>query len=105
MAAQVLREMGVNSEQVNNAVDQVVGLNLLPYKGEPVVVPRLTEVVHLAEEERRVLGHRFIGTEHLLLGLVREGKGAAANLLQNLDVNLNQVRNQIIDHIVRNNTS
>jgi RNA polymerase sigma factor (sigma-70 family) len=101
LAAQVLREMGVNSDQVDDAVERLVGRGFQPYPNEPIVAPRLTEVAHLADEERRVLGHRFIGTEHLLLGLVREGKGAAANLLRDLDVNLNQVRNQIFDHITR----
>jgi ATP-dependent Clp protease ATP-binding subunit ClpC len=88
-------------EQVNDAVEHIVMRNLLSYAGEPVMVPRLTEVVHLAEEERRVLGHRFIGTEHLLLGVAREGKGAAATILRDLDLTMNQVRNQIIDHITR----
>jgi bifunctional DNase/RNase len=104
LAAAVLREMGASLEQVENAAEGFVGPNLLPYSGELIVVPRLTEVVHLAEEERRVLGHKFIGTEHLLFGLVKEGKGAAANILRQLGVNMNQVRNQIIDHISRNTT-
>jgi ATP-dependent Clp protease ATP-binding subunit ClpC len=100
----VLRQMRVHLEQVNGAVERLVPPNLLPYADEPIVVPRLTEVAHLAEEERRVLGHRFIGTEHLLLGLVREGKGAAVKILGELHVDLNQVRNQIIHHIARNVT-
>jgi RNA polymerase sigma factor (sigma-70 family) len=101
LAAQVLREMGTKTEQVKTMVDDLVGRNLLPHTGEPAVVPQLTEIVHLAEEERRVLGHQFIGTEHLLLGLVKEGKGAAANILRDLGVNFNQARTQIIDHITR----
>jgi RNA polymerase sigma factor (sigma-70 family) len=106
LAAQVLGEMGVHSDRVDDATEHLIGRGLQPQPhepalSEPAIVPRLREVVHLADEERRVLGHRFIGTEHLLLGLVGEGKGAAATILRVLDVNLNQVRNQIIDYVTR----
>jgi RNA polymerase sigma factor (sigma-70 family) len=101
LAAKVLREMDIEAEQVVEAVERFLGRGLQPYSGEPVISRRLGQVVQLAEEERRVLNHRFIGTEHLLLGVVREGKGAASTILRSLDVNLNRVQNQIIDHITR----
>ena len=100
-AAQVLGGMGIERKQVEDATELIVGRGPQTSTGEPLMAPRVGQVVRLADEERRVLGHRFIGTEHLLLGLVREGKGAAANVLRSLDVNMNQVRNQILDFITR----
>ena len=64
--------------------------------GEVGLTPRAKRVIELAIDEARRLGHNYIGTEHLLLGLVREGEGIAAGVLESLGVNLDKVRHQVI---------
>ena len=64
--------------------------------GEIGLTPRAKKVIELAVDEARRLGHNYIGTEHLLLGLVREGEGIAAGVLESLGVNLEKVRHQVI---------
>src|SRR5699024_12039948 len=70
-------------------------------KGEQAVqtihyTPRAKKVVELSQDEARKLGHPYVGTEHILLGLIREGEGVAARVLHNLDVNLNKARQQVL---------
>src|SRR5699024_12582355 len=70
-------------------------------KGEQAVqtihyTPRAKKVVELSQDEARKLGHPYVGTEHILLGLMREGEGVAARALHNLDVNLNKAREQVL---------
>lgn len=101
MAARVLHELGVERARVLNAVEQMAGPKEQAPVDEPVLAARTEQVIALAAEERRVLGHRYIGTEHLLIGLVREDKSAAASILRSLDVNLGQMRTQYIDLMTR----
>ncbi len=96
IAAKALGNLGVELNKVRSAVEFIIG------RGEKVVVqdinltPRAKRVIELAVEEARRLGHNYIGTEHLLLGLVREGEGIAAGVLESLGVNLEKVRAQVV---------
>lgn len=97
IAAKVLQGMGIELERVRSEVEKVIG------KGESVVIgeigftPRSKKVLELSFDEARNLGHNYIGTEHLLLGLIREGEGVAATVLQNLGANLQSVRQDVIE--------
>jgi ATP-dependent Clp protease ATP-binding subunit ClpC len=71
-----------------------------PAEHELSLTPRAKRVIELAIDEARGLGHNYIGTEHLLLGLVREGEGIAAGVLKSLGVNLDRVRHEVIRVIV-----
>jgi len=95
-AAQVLENMGVELAKVRTAVDFVIGRGDQPVVGEVGLTPRAKRVIELAIDEARGLGHNYIGTEHLLLGLVREGEGIAAGVLESLGVNLDRVRHEVI---------
>ncbi len=96
IAAKALGNLGVELNKVRSAVEFIIG------RGEKVVIadinltPRAKRVIELAVEEARRLGHNYIGTEHLLLGLVREGEGIAAGVLESLGVNLEKVRAQVV---------
>ena len=88
----VLRELGVESAQVIRAIEKAVGRGDRPPYGKPTLAPRTKRVIELSVEEARLMGHQYIGTEHLLLGLVREGEGIAVNVLRSLGVSLDKVR-------------
>jgi ATP-dependent Clp protease ATP-binding subunit ClpC len=94
VAAKVLRELGVDPAQVVRAVEKAVGRETRPPYGKPALAPRTKRVIELSVEEARLMGHQYIGTEHLLLGLVREGEGIAVNVLRSLGVSLDKVRTQ-----------
>jgi ATP-dependent Clp protease ATP-binding subunit ClpC len=96
VAAKVLGNLGVDVAKVRNAVEFIIGRGDRGPVGEIGLTPRARRVIELATDEARRLGHRYIGTEHLLLGLVREGEGIAAGVLQSLGVNLEKVRQQTI---------
>jgi ATP-dependent Clp protease ATP-binding subunit ClpC len=70
--------------------------------GKPTLAPRTKRVIELAVDEARLMGHHYIGTEHLLLGLVREGEGIAVNVLRGLGINLDRVRTQTARNILQN---
>ena len=76
------------------AVERTVGRGERPPFGKPTLAPRTKRVIELAVDEARLMGHHYIGTEHLLLGLVREGEGIAVNVLRGLGVSLDRVRTQ-----------
>jgi len=78
----VLRELGIDPGQVVRAVERTVGRGDRPPTGKPSLAPRTKRVIELAVDEARLMGHPSIGTEHLLLGLAREGDGIAVNVLQ-----------------------
>jgi ATP-dependent Clp protease ATP-binding subunit ClpC len=78
VAAHVLKAMGIGLPDVRRAVLFIIGRGDRPTPGEVGLTPRAKRVIELAIDEARRLGHRYIGTEHLLLGLVREGEGVAA---------------------------
>src|SRR5450759_1437459 len=96
VAARVLENMNVELPKVRTAVEFIIGRGDRPVVGEVGLTPRAKRVIELAIDEARRLGHNYIGTEHLLLGLVREGEGIAAGVLESLGVSLEKVRNQII---------
>src|SRR5712691_12931025 len=96
VAARVLENMTVELAKARPAVEFIIGRGDRPVVGEVGLTPRAKRVIELAIDEARRLGHNYIGTEHLLLGLVREGEGIAAGVLESLGVNLDKVRHEVI---------
>ena len=96
VAARVLENMNVELPKVRSAVEFIIGRGDRPVVGEVGLTPRAKRVIELAIDEARRLEHNYIGTEHLLLGLVREGEGIAAGVLESLGVNLDKVRHEVI---------
>src|SRR5207248_11664555 len=86
---------GVELNKVRSAVEFIIGRGDRMVIGDISLTPRAKKVIELAVEEARRLNHNYIGTEHLLLGLVREGEGIAAGVLESLGVNLEKVRQQV----------
>ncbi|MFN8494488.1 MAG: bifunctional nuclease domain-containing protein [Caldilineaceae bacterium] len=95
-AAKVLHELGVEQAQAAAILERLFGRGLTAPMGEPVIVPRVIQVLEMAEEERRTHGQAEIGAEHLLLGILREGEGVAITILRELGVDLEQVRMQLL---------
>ncbi|HEY8449102.1 MAG TPA: Clp protease N-terminal domain-containing protein, partial [Bacillota bacterium] len=97
IAAKALQSLGINLDQVRSEVEKVIGRGNGPMSGEIGYTPRAKKVVmELAPEEARLLGHNYVGTEHILLGLIREGEGVAARVLENMGADLDKVRQQVI---------
>jgi ATP-dependent Clp protease ATP-binding subunit ClpC len=96
VAAKVLKSMGVNLKDARIEVEKIIGRGSGFVAVEIPFTPRAKRVLELSLEEARQLGHNYIGTEHLLLGLIREGEGVAARVLENLGVDLGKVRTQVI---------
>ncbi len=97
IAAKALLSLGVSLDKVRAEVEKVIGRGTTPAEGDIGLTPRAKKVVlELAAEEARHLGHNYIGTEHILLGLIREGEGVAARVLLNLGADLDRVRAQVI---------
>lgn len=94
LAAKILANLGVELNKVRSAVEFIIGKGDRPTSGEVGLTPRAKKVIELAVDEARRLNHHYIGTEHLLLGLVREGEGIAAGVLESLGVNLEKVRSE-----------
>ena len=92
VAAKVLANLGIELPKVRSAVEFIIGRGERSTMGEIGLTPRAKKVIELAVDEARRLNHHYIGTEHLLLGLVREGEGIAAGVLESLGVNLERVR-------------
>ena len=92
IAAKVLANLGVETGKVRSAVEFIIGRGDRAVLGEIGLTPRAKKVIELSVDEARRLNHHYIGTEHLLLGLVREGEGIAAGVLESLGVNLERVR-------------
>ena len=99
IAAKVLYDMGVDLTKVRSAVEFIIGRGERVNVGDISLTPRAKKVIELAAEEARRLGHNYIGTEHLLLGLVREGEGIAAGVLESLGVSLEKVRQKVIQSV------
>ncbi len=95
VAAKVLANLGVDLAKVRSAVEFIIGRGDKAVTGEIGLTPRAKKVIELAVDEARRLGHQYIGTEHLLLGLVREGEGIAAGVLESLGVSLEKVRAEV----------
>jgi len=96
IAAHVLLNLGVEGDKVRSAVEFIIGRGDRIVVGEIGLTPRAKRVIELAVDEARRLNHSYIGTEHLLLGLVREGEGIAAGVLESLGVTLEKARKQTV---------
>ena len=105
VAAKVLANLGVELQKVRSAVEFIIGRGDRAVTEEVGLTPRAKKVIELAVDEARRLNHHYIGTEHLLLGLVREGEGIAAGVLESLGVNLEKVRTQTIQVLSQSGTS
>ena len=92
VAAKVLANLGVELNKVRSAVEFIIGRGERAAAGEIGLTPRAKKVIELAVDEARRLNHHYIGTEHLMIGLLREGEGVAAGVLESLDVSLDKVR-------------
>ncbi len=95
VAARVLINLGVSLSKVRSAVEFIIGHGEKTSGGEIGLTPRAKKVIELAIDEARHLGHNYIGTEHLLLGLLREGEGVAAGVLDSLGITLERTRAEI----------
>jgi ATP-dependent Clp protease ATP-binding subunit ClpC len=95
VAAKVLISLGANLGKVRSGVEFIIGRGDKPNTGEIGLTPRAKRVIELAIDEARHLGHTYIGTEHLLLGLLHEGGGVAAGVLDSFGINLEQVRTEV----------
>src|SRR5271155_479411 len=100
VAVNVLQRMGLDLERVRIEVEKHVGshpetnmIGNIPY------TPRVKKVLALAAKEAKALNHSYVGTEHILLGLLREGEGVAARVLKNLDVDIEQTRQEILKEL------
>jgi ATP-dependent Clp protease ATP-binding subunit ClpC len=96
VAARALESLGISLEAVRQQVEDIIGRGQQAPTGHIAFTPRLKKVLELASREALQLGHNYIGTEHILLGLIREGEGVAAQVLVKLGADLNRVRQQVI---------
>jgi len=97
IAAQVLKNMGVETSKVVEKIEELIGKGDENFAGQVMgLTPRAKRVLELSHLEARRLGHNYVGTEHILLGLIREGEGIAARVLTNLNVDLNKAREETI---------
>lgn len=94
VAAKVLHDLGVDLQKVRSSVEDIIGRGDRIVQGEIGLTPRAKRVIELAVDEARRMNHHYIGTEHLLLGLIREGEGIAAGVLESLGVTLEKARRQ-----------
>ncbi len=97
VAARALQGMSISLDAVRAEVEKVIGKGEHPPQGQIGFTPRAKRVLELAFDEARQLGHTYIGTEHILLGLIREGEGVAAQVLKNLGADLDKVRRQVVE--------
>ena len=95
IAAKALQELGLEGKEIQDEVEKLIGKGNQPMKAIHYT-PRAKKVVELSQDEARKLSHPYVGTEHILLGLIREGEGVAARVLHNLDVSLNKARQQVM---------
>ncbi len=100
LAVKVLSQMGVTLDRVRAEVEKVIGRGSTPASGEIGLTPRAKKVVlEFSVEEARQLGHNYVGPEHILLGLIREGEGVAARVLVNLGADLDKLRGQMVQQL------
>ncbi|WP_088006725.1 ATP-dependent protease ATP-binding subunit ClpC [Indiicoccus explosivorum] len=105
IAAKALEAIGVNPQLIEDGIKELIGVG--EEEVGPIVhyTPRAKKVIELSVDESRKLGHSYIGTEHLLLALIREGEGIAARVLANADVSLNKARQQVLQLLGSNEQS
>ena len=96
VAAKTLKSMGVTLKEARAEVEKIIGRGSGFVAVEIPFTPRAKRVLELSWDEARQLGHNYIGTEHLLLGLIREGEGVAARVLENLGIDLNKIRSNVV---------
>jgi ATP-dependent Clp protease ATP-binding subunit ClpC len=104
IAAKALSALGLDPEKIQQEVETLIG------RGEEAIqtihyTPRAKKVIELSMDEARKLGHSYVGTEHILLGLIREGEGVAARVLNNLGVSLNKARQQVLQLLGSNESA
>src|SRR5690625_1311509 len=95
IAAKALQALELEADKIQEEVEKLIGIGEQPTKSIHYT-PRAKKVVELSQDEARKLGHSYVGTEHILLGLIREGEGVAARVLNNLGVSLNKARQQVL---------
>jgi ATP-dependent Clp protease ATP-binding subunit ClpA len=100
VAARALESLGISLEAVRQDVERIIGRGKQAPSGHIPFTPRAKKVLELSLREAHQLGHNYIGTEHILLGLLREGEGVAAQVLVRLGADLNRVRQQVIELLV-----
>src|SRR5881296_621538 len=96
VAAKALESLGISLDAVRQQVEEIIGQGQQAPSGHIPFTPRAKKVLELSLREALQLGHNYIGTEHILLGLIREGEGVAAQVLQKLGADLNRARQQVI---------
>src|SRR5690625_6582779 len=101
VAAKALEGMSISLEQVREQVTEIIGEGQQAPSGHIPFTPRAKKVLALSLREALQLGHNYIGTEHILLGLIREGAGVAAQVLTKLGADLNRVRQRVIQLLSR----
>jgi ATP-dependent Clp protease ATP-binding subunit ClpC len=99
VAAKALVSFDISLEAVRRQVEEIIGQGKAAPTGHIPFTPRAKKVLELSFREARQLGHNFIGTEHILLGLIREGEGVAAQILQKLGADLKRVRRTVIQEL------
>src|SRR5690625_1595397 len=104
IAAKSLQALGLEGKQIQDEVEKLIGKGNQPMKAIHYT-PRAKKVVELSQDEARKLSHPYVGTEHILLGLIREGEGVAARVLHNLDVSLNKARQQVLQLLGSNDAA
>jgi ATP-dependent Clp protease ATP-binding subunit ClpC len=95
LASKVLRELGTTAADITRAVERMAPRNPRPPYSKPTLTPRTKRVIEVAVEEARQMGHPYIGTEHLLLGLVQEEEGIGSEVLRGLGMSLDRIRTQV----------
>jgi ATP-dependent Clp protease ATP-binding subunit ClpC len=103
IAASALESLGISLQAVRAQVEEITGRGEKPVSAKVPFTPRAKKVLELSLREALQLGHNYIGPEHILLGLIREGEGAATRVLVRLGAELRQVRNQV-HHLLREKT-
>ncbi|MCO4852274.1 ATP-dependent protease ATP-binding subunit ClpC [Bacillus vallismortis] len=104
IAFKALEALGLNSDKIQKEVESLIGRGQESSTSVPHYTPRAKKVIELSMDEARKLGHSYVGTEHILLGLIREGEGVAARVLNNLGVSLNKARQQVLQLLGSNET-
>ncbi|MBM4465098.1 MAG: ATP-dependent Clp protease ATP-binding subunit [Chloroflexi bacterium] len=102
IASKVLQDLGVKPQRLQEIIERISGPSRQVSFGKIYLTPRTKQVIELAFDEARRLGHHYIGTEHLLLGLVRQGDGVAIDVLKSLGVSLDRVRTETTRVMMKN---
>lgn len=99
VAAKAMENLDIHLDKIRQEVEKIIGSGEMNPFGEIPFTPRAKRVLELAVDEGRQMGHNYVGTEHILLGLIREGEGVAAQVLKNLGADLDKVRREVLNLI------